>query len=895
MKQIRTLLALLLCVCMLPLSAFAVSVEPGGEVIAIPFDPNADGLYAVTVTKGGDPVDPLPAKTGGKAVYDPAMTVSVDANGVEAQAVDYNVFYLMQGKTYKVSLRNVSGAEMDDAGWNLSVRKLELKALAPDADSLADGEWFSFTPNATETFTFTADSASAFVEVLIEDAAQAPGAWSTYALDKEACRVGMELDYLRSLKTAIAGRAAALEQAEDTYNKALDKLDNYNKLIDLADKTGIGGEGSNLFGKKQDVYDALKTALKNGDESFSFDIPLIGDLFPLLSLPTIDPAIIDEMPANVTDLPDWLSERLQSSEGAVGEAKAKYDQQKAEQEADQARYDAGIAANPQLAALVDDNSVETASLRAKVKTDADAIMNGATALAADSGMKLVAADWQNDTGVSAALEKGKTYVVHALTAPDVAAPAVQPTTQPDTGVDKSALQDAIDRANALDLSKFDTSSVNTLRDALDHAKDVLSDENASQEDVTNAVNSLRDAIAGLKENPTSSIDKSALEDALNKYGKIDKDSFTPETIAALVTAATEAARVKADPNADQASVDAATKKLNDAINALVKKDDAASDVDKSGLQQLVDMIDKMDRSKFTDESLATLDKAQNNAKAVLANDKATQSDVDKAMKDLSDAQNGLKLKPATDANRTALQEAIDKAEAVDRSKYTDDSLKALDRQLEAAKAAMENPAASQAAILLAARRLTAAMNNLQDKSAVEPIHFVDVPDSAYYAEPVAWAVRNGITDGTDETHFSPKDDCTRAQIVTFLWRSLGKPEPISTANPFVDVQPGAYYYDAVLWAIGEGITDGTDATHFSPKDSCTRAHAVTFLWRMEGKPASGVTSTGFEDVPANAYYADAVRWAVANQITDGTTETTFSPKVTCSRAQIVTFLYRDRA
>ena len=169
--------------------------------------------------------------------------------------------------------------------------------------------------------------------------------------------------------------------------------------------------------------------------------------------------------------------------------------------------------------------------------------------------------------------------------------------------------------------------------------------------------------------------------------------------------------------------------------------------------------------------------------------------------------------------------------------------------------------------------------------------FVDVATGSYYEDAVDWAVENGITKGTDDTHFSPDGICTRAQAVTFLWRAAGSPEPETRAMPFADVPVGSYYYDAVLWAVENGITKGTSDTTFSPNMTCSRAQIVTFLWRSEKSPAAG-TANPFADVKSTAYYADAVLWAVKENITKGTTSTTFSPNADCTRAQIVTFLWR---
>lgn len=172
--------------------------------------------------------------------------------------------------------------------------------------------------------------------------------------------------------------------------------------------------------------------------------------------------------------------------------------------------------------------------------------------------------------------------------------------------------------------------------------------------------------------------------------------------------------------------------------------------------------------------------------------------------------------------------------------------------------------------------------------------FTDVQPGTYYYDAVLWATANGVTGGTTATTFSPGNSCTRAQMATFLWRAAGSPEPKSVENPFADVQPNAYYYKAVLWAVEQGITAGTSAGLFSPDAVVTRAQTVTFLYRAAGSPAvSGGTS--FADVNPGAYYSNAVQWAVSKGITAGTSVAAFSPNANCTRAQIVTFLYRAQA
>ena len=167
--------------------------------------------------------------------------------------------------------------------------------------------------------------------------------------------------------------------------------------------------------------------------------------------------------------------------------------------------------------------------------------------------------------------------------------------------------------------------------------------------------------------------------------------------------------------------------------------------------------------------------------------------------------------------------------------------------------------------------------------------FYDVPNDAYFYEAVKWAVDKGITNGLSDTMFGPYESCTRAQIVTFLWRAAGSPEP-KTASSFTDVPANAYYAKAVAWAVENGITNGMTETTFTPDATCTRGQSVTFLYRALKGTASG--SANFTDVKSDAFYADAINWAVANNVTNGTSNTTFSPNADCTRAEIVTFLYR---
>ena len=177
---------------------------------------------------------------------------------------------------------------------------------------------------------------------------------------------------------------------------------------------------------------------------------------------------------------------------------------------------------------------------------------------------------------------------------------------------------------------------------------------------------------------------------------------------------------------------------------------------------------------------------------------------------------------------------------------------------------------------------------------VEPVlenPFTDVPEGAFYYDPVLWAVEKGITTGATATTFNPGGDLLRTQVVVMLWRAAGMPEPESSENPFTDVKPADFYYKAVLWAVQSGITNGTSATTFGPTGVTNRAQVVTFLWRYLGQPEYG-TENPFADVDAGSWYGAPVLWAVENGVTNGMSAAQFGVNANCNRAHMVTFLYR---
>ena len=180
----------------------------------------------------------------------------------------------------------------------------------------------------------------------------------------------------------------------------------------------------------------------------------------------------------------------------------------------------------------------------------------------------------------------------------------------------------------------------------------------------------------------------------------------------------------------------------------------------------------------------------------------------------------------------------------------------------------------------------------QDPVSKPVMPFEDVAEGKWYSDAIVWAVTNKVTDGTGANRFSPDKVCTRAQVVTFLWRAKGCPEPSSAVNPFDDAAADAYYAKAVLWAVENGVTNGVGANAFCPDLPCTRAQVVTFLSRAFGGQSRRDTVIPFTDVDEAAYYYFPTYWAYANSITAGTSETSFSPNDPCTRAQIVTFLYR---
>ncbi len=256
--------------------------------------------------------------------------------------------------------------------------------------------------------------------------------------------------------------------------------------------------------------------------------------------------------------------------------------------------------------------------------------------------------------------------------------------------------------------------------------------------------------------------------------------------------------------------------------------------------------------------------------------------------------------PKTD--KTALKDVISEAKGIDQSKYTEKTAAALEEAIDNAEKVQADKNATQKAVDAAVKEVKDAIAALKEKpggtdkpSQTSKFRFDDVKNQkAFYFEPVYWAYNANpqITNGLDKSHFGPDAGCTRGQVVTFLWRAAKCPEPKSTKTKFKDVGEKAFYAKAVAWAVEQGITKGMSETSFAPDATCTRGQIVTFLWRFRKSPAPKRTKTDFSDVGSGAFYAKAVAWAVENGVTNGMDKTHFAPDATCTRGQIVTFLYR---
>ena len=311
-------------------------------------------------------------------------------------------------------------------------------------------------------------------------------------------------------------------------------------------------------------------------------------------------------------------------------------------------------------------------------------------------------------------------------------------------------------------------------------------------------------------------------------------------------------------------------------------------VDTTGLTCLVTRAEALGEATLADALTA--------AKAVLTKQDATAQEV-------IEASDGLLLALNSLTDKTALRTAVEKADAMTQGNYTDETWNALEEALAAAKAVLNDFQATQAQVDAAKAALDAAVAGLKENSTPTPtppptptpsepeFPFTDVAEDSIFRDAIAWAVEKGITTGKTETAFDPNGICTRGQVVTFLWRMAGSPEPKTTEMPFTDVAAGSYCEKAVLWAVENGITKGVTETSFQPNAAVKRGEAVTFLWRMAGT-SEVENAMPFTDVAAGSYCEKAVLWAVESGVTKGVTETSFQPGTAVNRAQLVAFLYR---
>ncbi len=385
-------------------------------------------------------------------------------------------------------------------------------------------------------------------------------------------------------------------------------------------------------------------------------------------------------------------------------------------------------------------------------------------------------------------------------------------------------------------------------------------------------------------------DYAAVEAALGKI-PADLTAYTDESVEALRAAAAAVIRGKAI--AKQAEVDAMAEAIERAISGLAFKP-----ADYSAVDAAIEKANALNENDYVDFSAV---KAALEA-VVRGKNITEQAEVDAMAKAIEDAIAALVKKsyPVTISGKTengtvtvSTETAVGGSTVTITVKpdsgYKLESLTVTDKDGKALS--LTDNGNGTYTFTMPASKVEVKATFAEDKNLNS---FRDVSDDAYYFDAVQWAVANGITNGTSATTFSPDEGCTRAQAVTFLWRVAGQPAPAERKNPFADVKEGTYYYDAVLWAAEKGITIGTSDTTFSPDDTCTRAQIVTFLWRREGKAAPTSANNPFADVKPSAYYGNAVLWAVEKSITNGTSDTTFSPDDTCTRAQIVTFLYRAK-
>ena len=447
--------------------------------------------------------------------------------------------------------------------------------------------------------------------------------------------------------------------------------------------------------------------------------------------------------------------------------------------------------------------------------------------------------------------------------------------------DYAAVDAALGKIPA-DLTAYTDESVEALRAAAEAV--IRGKAIAKQAEVDAMAEAIERAISGLALKPA---DYSAVDAAIEKANALDENDYVDFS---AVKAALDAV-VRGKNITEQAEVDAMAEAIERAISELALKP-----ADYSAVDAAIEKANALNENDYVDFSAvkAALD-------AVVRGKNITeQAEVDAMAKAIEDAIEALVQKsyPVTISGTTEHGTVTASTEAAvggstvtitvkPDSGYTLGGVTVTDS--EGNELSLTDNGNGAYAFTMPSGKVQIHVTFTEDGS-LNP--FQDVPGDTYYFEAVNWAVANNVTNGTSETTFSPNVGCTRAQVVTFLWRAAGQPEPTEGTNPFTDVKEGTYYYKAVLWAVEKGITNGTSETTFDPDETCTRGQIVTFLWRREGKPAPTGANNPFADVKPSAYFGSAVLWAVEKGITNGTSETTFEPNEDCTRAQVVTFLFR---
>ncbi len=678
-----------------------------------------------------------------------------------------------------------------------------------------------------------------------------------------------------------AAKAAAAEAAADKAEKAID---------DIGDVTL---DSEKAIAKAREIYDALsddeKALVENGDALAAAEEALAqlkdeAEQAAAEEEAAAKAAADQKAAAKVAAAIDAIGDVTLGDEKAIAKARNDYDALTDDQKDlvdNAADLDAAEAALDQLKedkAAADEAAKATADKAAADRAAADAVQSAIDALG--EGDDITAADakavsaarkaYDRLTDDQKALVDNEDALTAAEDAVAAAKEAADKAAADKAAADKAAadkaaadaVQSAIDAlGESDDITAADAKAVSAARKAYDR----LTDDQKALVDNEAALTAAEDAVAEAK-----------LADAEAKAAEEAAKAIAAEAAAEAEQAAKEAAEqaAAAKAAADKAAADkAAADAVQSAIDALGESDDITAADGKAVSAARKAYV------RLTDDQKALVD---NEAALTAAEDAVAQ-----AKADAKKAEEEAKAAAEKAAKDAADKEAAAAAEkAIDAiGEVTKDSAAAV----EAARAAFDALTDDQKALVGNEETLKAAEEKL---AALSNHRFVDVPADAYFSEAVDWAVANNITTGTDDTHFSPNDGCTRAQVVTFLWRAAGSPAA-AAENPFSDVAAGSYYEKAVLWAVENGITTGTGEGTFSPNDVCTRSQVVTFLWRAKGSPAAAGENP-FSDVEAGSFYEQAVLWAVANSVTTGTGDTTFGPKETCTRGQVVTFLFRAR-